>query len=114
MALRELEKKRIEKIVGRFCNNRVPAHLRKKIKLYYVIRGNNVKIIESRTHWQNKDQWSNVPIARLKYEEDSLEWQLFCTRSNGRWENYPNFVPTKDLKQIVNEIDKDPYKVFWG
>lgn len=71
MALSELEKKRIEKIVGEYCNTRIPAHLRQEIRLYYILRGNDVKIIESRPHWQNREQWTEMPIARFKYDEES-------------------------------------------
>jgi len=114
MALNNLEKKRVEKLLGEFCQNRVPPHARDQVKLFHTLRGNDVKIIESRPHWQNQEQWTEMPIARLKYDQESLTWQLFWPRANGKWEEYPDFKPTNNLKKIIEEIDTDPHHVFWG
>ena len=114
MPLTEIDKKAIDKIVGEYCRNRVPSHLRQKIKLIYTIRGNDVKITETRPHWQIEDKWTEMPIARFKRDEKSMKWQLYWVRSNGRWEKYPELKPTKDLKKIVNEIECDPLHAFWG
>ena len=114
MPLTELDKKAIDKVVGEYCRNRVPSHIRQKIKLIYSIRGNAVKIVESRPHWQLNDKWTEMPIARFKRDEKSLRWELYWMRANGRWEKYQELKPTKDLKKIVIEIENDPYHAFWG
>ena len=114
MPLTDLDKKAIDNIVGEYCRNRVPSHLRQEIKLNYSIKGNDVTIIESRPHWQQKDKWTEMPIARFKRHEKSLKWELYCVRANGRWEKYQELKPTKDLKKIVKEIESDPYHAFGG
>jgi len=40
--MNELERKRIEKVVDDFCENRIPPHIRDKIKLFFKIRGDDV------------------------------------------------------------------------
>jgi hypothetical protein len=114
MSLNKLETKKVEKLIGDYCNNRIPPHVRDQIQLVYNIHGNGVKIIEKRPHWQNKDHWTESPIARIKFDPETFTWELFWRRANGRWERYPDFKPVNDLKKIIDEIDSDPYHVFWG
>ncbi len=113
MGLSKFEKQRVEKLLGEYCQNRIPPHVRDQVKLFYTLRGNNVKIFEARPQRQNPEQWKEMPIARLKYDPDSLTWDLYWSRSNGKWEKYPE-KPTNNLKKVIEEIDTDPHHVFWG
>ena len=114
MPLSQLEKKRVEKILGEYCRNKIPLHVQNQIKLLYTIRGNDVTLIESRPGWKNKELWTKRPIARIRYEDTTLKWHLYWPRANGKWEKYPAFPPTNNLTKIVNEIEKDPHATFWG
>jgi len=114
MALSELEQQRVEKIVGAYCRYKVPPHIRDEIRVFYTISGNDVKIVESRPHRQEKDKWTEMEIARLKYDDAALTWQLYWKRASEKWEKYPEFKPTSDLNKIVNEIKTDPHGAFWG
>ncbi len=114
MSFSELEQQRIEKIVGGYCKQRVPKHVQYQIKLIYKIRGNDVKIIETRQHWQDKKLWTETPIARLQYIVESKKWKIYWQRANGKWLLYEAFKPVNDLKKVIEEIENDPYHVFWG
>jgi hypothetical protein len=114
MGFRELERQRIKKVVGGYCDQKIPQHLQNKIKLFYKIRGYDVKIIESRPHYIYKSEWTEHPIARMKYDAESMNWKLFWGRASGRWEKYPNLEPTKNLQRLIDEIEKDILYVFWG
>jgi hypothetical protein len=35
-------------------------------------------------------------------------------RATGKWEKYPEKEPTNNLRSLIEEIKKDPYRVFWG
>jgi hypothetical protein len=35
-------------------------------------------------------------------------------RATGKWEKYPEIEPTNNLRSLIEEIEKDPYCVFWG
>jgi hypothetical protein len=39
MAFNDIELQRIKKIVGGFCEEKIPDHLRSQIKLFYEVRG---------------------------------------------------------------------------
>ena len=112
--MNELDKKRVTKLVGYFCENRIPPHARDQIKLLYKVRGNDVNIIESRPHWQDNTTWTEMPIAKIRYLPKDMSWQLLWARANGKWQKYPDLQPCKDLSRIIEEIDNDPIHVFWG
>jgi len=112
--MNEVDKKRVQKEVGEYCENRVPDDLKNKIKLSYKIRGNDVNVIESRPHWQDNTIWSEMPIAKIRLNPDKHNWQLYWPRANGKWIKYAELRPCKTLKRILQEIDDDPYCVFWG
>jgi hypothetical protein len=35
-------------------------------------------------------------------------------RASGKWQKYVEFNPTNNLQLLIEEIEKDPYGVFWG
>jgi hypothetical protein len=114
MGFNDIELQRIKKIVGGFCDEKIPDHLRNQIKVFYEVRGYDVKITESRPDFMRNYEWTESPIARMKYDSDTLEWQVYWMRASGKWEKYTEFKPTNNLQLLIEEIEKDPYRVFWG
>jgi hypothetical protein len=114
MSFNDIEMQRIKKIVGGFCEEKIPDHLRSQIKVFYEVRGYDVKIIETRPHYMKSNEWAETPIARLKYDPDTMEWQLYWVRASGKWEKYAGLKPTNHLRLLIEEIEKDPYCLFWG
>jgi hypothetical protein len=114
MPFNEIERDRIKKVVGKFCQERIPEHLRNQIKLICETRGFDVKIIECRPYFQNSHEWTESPIARLKYDPKTSTWQLYWMRASGRWWRYPDSEPTHSLENLIDEIRRDPHHVFWG
>jgi len=114
MPFNDIEKQRIKKIVGGFCRERIPDHQRSQVKLFYEANGFDVKIIESRPSFNGSHLWTETPIARLRYDPNTLEWQLYWMRASGRWHKYPGFEPTHNLRSLIDTIAEDPFRVFWG
>ena len=114
MPFNDIEKQRIKRIVGGFCQERIPDHQRSQVKLFYVIHGFDVKLIESRPSFPNSHLWAEKPIARLQYDPDTLEWQLYWMNASRNWQKYPDHEPTKSLKSVMDKVAGDPYHVFWG
>ena len=114
MTFNDIEKQRIKKLVGGFCHERIPDHQRCQVKVFFEIHGFDVRIIESRPSSAYSHLWIDTPIARLQYNPDTLGWQLYWMRASGKWEKYPGFEPTNNLKAVINMVSEDPYHVFWG
>jgi len=114
MPFNDIELQRIKKIVGGFCEEKIPDHHRSQIKVFYEVRGYDVKIIESRPDFMRNYEWTETQIARLKYYPDAFVWQLYWMRASGKWQKYDEFKPTNNLQLVIEEIEKDPCCVFWG
>ena len=114
MPFNDIEKKRITKIVGGFCEERIPDHQRSQVKVFFEIKGYDVRIIESRPSIAYSHLWIDTPIAKLQYNPDTLGWQLYWIRASGKWQKYPGLNPTNNLKAVINTVTEDPYRVFWG
>jgi hypothetical protein len=114
MPFNDIELLRIKRLVGGFCDKRIPDHLRNQIKILYSVRGHEVKIIESRPTMTNSHLWAETPIARLQYDPKTLEWQLYWMRASGKWYRYSGLEPTSNLRSLIDTIAEDRHSVFWG
>jgi hypothetical protein len=114
MPFNDIEQQRIRKIVGGFCEERIPDHLRNQIKVFFEVRGFEVRIMESRPSFMNSHKWMDHPIAKLRYDPYTLEWELYWMRATGKWQKYHELKPTNRLQSVVDEIKEDRFQVFWG
>jgi hypothetical protein len=114
MSFNDIERQRIKKLVGGFCKERIPDHQRCQIKVFYEVHGYDVEIIESRPCSIGSQLCAENPIAKFQYDPDTLGWQLYSMRATGKWAKYPEIEPTNNLRSLIEEIEKDPYCVFWG
>lgn len=115
MPLPVLIKALVEKKVGEFCKKRVPTHVLDKVNLSYKIRGNSVTIFENRAPWRpDMKEWTSMAIAKIKFDEKTAKWTLYCADRNNKWHEYYDIEPTKDIDKILTEIDEDPTGIFWG
>ena len=74
MALREIEQHRVKRIVGAFCQSRIPKDdLRTQAILLYEVDGDDVTLIQ-KTLVQGV--WADVPVAKIRYNSEKLAWQL--------------------------------------
>ena len=113
MTFNEIDLRRIEKVVGGFCQQRIPDDVRSQVKVFYEIRGSEVKIIESRPTMMGSHLWTETPVARLKYDPITMEWELYWMNGSGKWQKYSDLDPARDLKSLVSEIQNDPHRLFW-
>lgn len=114
MALDELQKRRINNILEKFCNKRIPAELKDQIKLEFDIRGNYVTLFERRRYFKDPKQWTKGKIAQFRYDSNDNKWILYWWRHTGKWYKYKDINARNDLQDLVEEVDKDPTGIFWG
>jgi hypothetical protein len=102
--------------VEEYCASRVSEDHGEQIRVECSARGRAITIAELRPQW-NPDvgsEWSEVKVAQLRYDEGPAAWSLFCSDRNGRWWEYDEVGPTKEVGRLLNEIDADPTGIFWG
>jgi hypothetical protein len=113
MAFNDIELQRIKKIVGGFCEERIPDHLRSQIRVFYEVRGYDVNIIESRPDFMKNYEWTETPIARLKYEPATFGATVFdgATRQVGEISGAKTYQPTEGTDRGNRE--RSILRVLW-
>ena len=114
MPFRELELKRIEQTVGEWRKRRSPAHLKGKLRLEYSVKGHDVVIFERRPRWDNQNEWTESPVAKLKFIRSADKWRLYWQPPDLKWHDYPGPSSSGRISNLVQEIDADPLACFFG
>ena len=94
----QLEEKQIEN----YCKNKIS------------IKGNTFTLIESRPYWKDPSKWTDLEIAKIKFNTKENKWQLYYCLSNGKCFPYDSINLKKEITDLLQEIDEDPRCVFWG
>ena len=114
MAFIEREIDQIQRIVGGFCERRVPEHVKDKIRLGYAIGNHEVIIVEARPWRDESSEWIEMEIAKLRYVRKRDEWQLYWKRASGKWWPYEPHSDSRTLEAMIKEIDLDSDGCFFG
>ena len=105
MASTELELKRIDKLVGAFCQNRVPERARTQLRYSYRVKGQDVILAE---------EWLTLDFAKAKYVISRKLWKLYWMRASGKWELYKPSGEHDWLEGVIETIENDQYGCFFG
>lgn len=113
MTLTEIETQNIKKYVGELCRKRCPEHLLNKVQFEYRIEGQGVILYEIHPEWDDPTQQTKAPVAKFKYVQTKNQWQLFGQRADRKWDQYQTMVSATDLKELVEEIERDSHGCFF-
>jgi hypothetical protein len=102
--------------IRRWCDERVPAHVRDQIRIECEVATGYVTVVERRPPWREDygPQWTSRPVARLRYTMATGVWTLYYTDRNLRFHRYDPAPATADVVDLLAEIDRDPTAIFWG
>ena len=102
--------------VRRWCEQRVPAHVRDQIRVECDVTLRHLTIVECRPPWRPEGgpAWTRFPIARLRYTKASRSWSLFWRDRHLRFHAYDRLAPSVHVDDLLREIDADPTAIFWG
>lgn len=114
MALPEIQKVKATKTLEKFCHDRIPPHVRDKVKLEFEFRGTTVTLIEVRPVWNDPSRHTRSPVAQFRFDADSMKWNLYCPDRNSKWHFYTQIEPTSDFDSLIKEVDRDPTGIFLG
>jgi hypothetical protein len=99
--------------IRRYCEQRIPPDARDQVRVEAQVTQNTVTVVERRAPWRDvADDWSEQPIARLRYTATSGLWTLYWRDRNDRWHRHTG--PAANVLGLLNEIDHDSTGVFWG
>lgn len=112
--LPKTEKALVEQSLARYCEERIPAHAREKVRMTYRWRGNAATLIEERPYFQDPTRWTSHPVARFRYAASKKRWTLYCADRNSRWHLYDEVKPAASIQTLLDEVSRDPTGIFWG
>jgi DUF3024 family protein len=115
VALNDIERKRIEKVVDAFVQKRRPApHIRPKLDIGFRLAGQSVEIFEIRPDWKAPDVKMEHPVAKATFVGRQARWKIFWMRADLKWHGYQPRPAVPSIENFLDVIDKDDYSCFWG
>jgi hypothetical protein len=102
--------------VRRWCQQRVPEHVRSQVTVEYDVTPRDLTIVECRPPWRADmgKEWTRFPIARLRYTKATGQWSLYWRDRHLRFHPYDRITPSAQIDDLLREIDRDPTAIFWG
>jgi hypothetical protein len=112
MTLSELDVARVQ----RWCAARVPDHARHQVRVECQTAPRHLTIVERRAPWREESgpEWTTLPIARLRYTIADKSWTLYYRDRNLRFHRYDLLAPSRQIDDLLTELDRDPTCIFWG
>lgn len=114
MPIPAIQKRLAVKQIEKYCENKIPIHAQSQIKMKYSIRGKSFTLLESRPKWDDDSVWTDMKIAQMRFNSDSMLWKLYYPNRNEKWMEYEILDSKQEIEDLLNEIDNDPICVFWG
>jgi hypothetical protein len=112
--LPKFELRLVERLLDRFYDRRLLAHVQHQIRLHHTIRGNSITLFEIRPGFDNSAVWAKTPIARFRFDAATSLWSLYWHDRNQRWRPHEDLTPTRNFEALLAEVDRDPTSIFWG
>ena len=97
-----------------FIEQRVPPHVRDRVRLSYRFRGNSVTLYEDRPAFRKPNQWVRIPVAQFRFDPEQHIWTLYCADRNSKWHEYFDLESNHDFEVLLEEVNEDPTGIFWG
>ena len=114
MALSEVQKAQVDKLLTTFCAKRVPLAVKSKVRVGYRIKGNAVTLYEERPAFRPPRDWQEMVIAKFTYIGSQSQWRLYCQHRDLRWHSYQALPADSSFAKLLDEVDADPTGIFWG
>jgi len=115
MALVELDRKRIEKLVGSFIEKRrPPPHIRPQLDFGFRVSGQSVEIFEIRPAFGRPGEKQEGPVAKATYVKSGDHWKVFWMRADLKWHAYEPQRLVLSLEQFLQVVWEDEHSCFFG
>ena len=101
-------KKRIEKILENYIEQKIPKHLKNDIQIHYKFRGNTVTLSQEREGFMGRR--FEMPIAQLRLEETF--WKVYWQDSRNKWHFVDDIKPNINFEEQIKAIDNND--IFWA
>jgi hypothetical protein len=97
-----------------WCLERVPEHLRDRLRVEADVTPRHVTIVEVQPPWDGQGEWTRSPVVRLHYTASTERWTLFWRDQDLEFHAYPRSGPVKTVGTLLGHIARDEDGIFWG
>jgi hypothetical protein len=113
MPIPELERRRVERVLDKFCES-VRPEIRDKLRYEYRFSGNAVLLVERRPAFRDPSTYSELAVARFVYSPTVGGWSLRWSDRRERWHRYEGFENRPTFRELLDEVKRDPTGIFFG
>jgi hypothetical protein len=78
------------------------------------IADRHVTIIETRPPWDSQGDWTQFPIARLRYTAATGLWSIYWRDRHLKFHEYTRKCPSKHVQALLDYIGSHEDPIFWG
>lgn len=114
MAIPELVQKSAERLLDKYCGEKIPACARDQVRLSYRVVGDAVTLYEERISAADPSKWLAMGIAQFRFNAELNQWTLHYSDRSNRWHFYLNAAPSLDFGKLLRVLDNDALRMFWG
>lgn len=93
---------------------RPPENIRSKLDIGYAYDGAAIEFFEIRPNWLDPSRIMHHSFAKIRFVKSKNLWLLYWKRASGKWEAYQPFPKSVDLQTLLDCIEKDEYRCFYG
>ena len=112
--LPKFERRLVERLLARFYDRRMLAHVQHGTRLGHTIRGNSITLFKIRPGFDDPAVWRRSPVAQFRYSSVAGFWSLYRRDRNQQWRPCEDMTATRDFEMLLTEVDRDPTCIFWG
>ena len=115
MALNDIERKRIEKMVDAFVQKRrPPGYVRPQLDVGFRVTGQSVEIFQIRPRWNKPDEKIEESVAKATLVRGKSRWKILWKRADLKWHSYEPVPEVDSLDEFLAVVEKDECSCFWG
>ena len=115
MALSEIDRKRVEKVVGAYIEKtRPPPHIRPELDISFRVSGQSVEIFEISPHWERPEETMEHSVAKATFTRNQGIWKVYWQRADLKWHRYEPVPEVGTLEEFLAVVEEDEYGCFWG
>ena len=104
----------ITTLLDEWAEGRVPIMVRDELVLQYRITRHDVLLFEKRPAFRAPGEWTERHVAKFRFNRRRGTWSLLWRDRHVRWHTYEPLPLARELRTLVEEVDRDPAGIFWG
>jgi len=115
MALNDIERKRIENLVGAFVEKlRPPPHIRPQLDFGFCVTGQSIELFEIRPQWNKPEIKHESSFAKATFVRGQNRWKVYWKRADLKWHRYEPAPEVPAIETFLAVVKEDEYSCFFG